>query len=391
MTKDAIVERVNSIRHRRVLNSHLRWITEYTIELETSEGHGSSPSGETRSIFERDGTVSPDRVVEDLITAVGGTQQEQPTFDDILAARLATWGNEVTYTLSTAFAEASGTWLERTTETYNPRLLVNLFNGSLHAYTNPVRSNLHEVLLVPPPGSGVDEQIDVARALLTGATAALRGLDMATVGGNQVHIPPGDVDHGTLSLTAGLIADSEAADGYRIMVDAAAAGWFADGEYVTPVTRETMSSRELSRFWHTLCEKWDIAYLEDPFAETDLDGWTDLQLRNDGDCLLVGDDLHSGGVERLERSADQIGAVIVKPDQCGTVTDTRRLVTRARELGLEVMLSHRSIETDSDALIRIAALTNAEFIKIGPLKGFDAVTKVNGILRANASVNGPPS
>ena len=375
---------ITGIEHRPILDSHLGWTTEYVIRLDDgSVGHGSAPMGETRSTFESDGSVTPASIASDLAGLAAGRAWTQEALDAELGERVPTWGAASAYALSTAFADASGSWGISHEEPYLPRLLVNVFNGSLHAYTNPVRSNFHEILLVPPHGTPIGAQIDAARSLLHAAQVRLRGLAVAEVNGNRVQVPPGELDHGVLELAASLVETIDVAAGHALMIDVAAGTWVTESGYRSPVGERDLDTSDVVDFWSVAVDKWNVGYIEDPLAETDPDAWRTLRSALPESCLLVGDDLVSGSIERLDGAAGAIGAVMIKPDRCATVTDTLRLVERARDLGIEVMLSHRSIETDSLALVKLAAAVRAEYVKIGPFAGFEAVAKVNAILRHN--------
>lgn len=338
--------------------------------------------GETRSTFEEDGVLDHDALVSELVMFADRVRWTQAAFDAELESRLPVWGAAPVYALSTAFADAAGTWVTPDASPYEPRLLLNVLNGSLHAYTNPVRSNVHEFLLVPPDGTSIVDQIDAAREILAATRSALRKLDITHVNGNRVHVPVGELDHGAVELAAALIESTDAAASYELMIDAAAGTWVTPSGYRAPVSGDDLSATDLIDLWTLAADKWNLRYIEDPLAETALDAWRALHGALSGTCRLVGDDLISGSTERLRRAGDAIDAVMVKPDQCGTVTNVVRVVDLARDLGLEVMLSHRSIETDSLALMRLAAMVRAEYIKIGPLSGFEAVGKVNAIMRA---------
>ena len=148
-----------------------------------------------------------------------------------------------------------------------------------------------------------------------------------------------------------------------------------------PVSGIELSVEGIIEYWIGFAHEWGLSYLEDPLAERDGDAWRQLRERLPAECKLVADNLVSGDLARLEEHQGAVDAVLVKPDQCGTVTNTADLVAAARAADLEVVLSHRSVETDCLALVHLAAGLDIDLIKIGPFQEFAVVQKVNEILR----------
>ena len=232
-----------------------------------------------------------------------------------------------------------------------------------------------------PKQQSLTKQIDTGRRLLQQAQAILLEMKTCVVNGNRVHMPPGEDNEAVLSLMHQILKETGAQNDFGIMIDASGGDMVSENGYEFPVSGRKLSTENLIDFWVDFAQQWGIDYLEDPLGEHDGDAWKQLRERLPQQCKLVADNLVSGNVKHLHRHADALDAVIVKPDQCGTISNTIDLVVTARELGLEVIVSHRSVETDGLALVELARLSRCEHIKIGPLLGFESILKVNALLR----------
>jgi enolase len=124
---------------------------------------------------------------------------------------------------------------------------------------------------------------------------------------------------------------------------------------------------ELFDFYDKLKKDFDIAYIEDPFSEEDFDNFRKLETLIGGNTMIVGDDLTTTNVKRMTLAYDKqaVNAVIVKPNQIGSLTETLKAVRLARDYGWAVIISHRSGETMDDFISDIAWAVGAEGIKIG--------------------------
>ncbi|MFJ9854839.1 hypothetical protein [Streptomyces sp. NPDC101150] len=184
---------VAGIGCRMILNTHLEWTPEFTIRLTDGRtGRGAAPRADTPSIYET--SVDPRaggeaRMVAEAERAFLGRAFDQVTFDRVLDRHRSPWGHSACYALSAAFFEArfrdrahSRVGTDDTRD--RPRLLFNLLNGGLHAYSLPVTSDFTEFLLVPRDEDPVTA-IDGYRRLLRDARTALAELPLRTVGGRS--------------------------------------------------------------------------------------------------------------------------------------------------------------------------------------------------------------
>jgi enolase len=131
-----------------------------------------------------------------------------------------------------------------------------------------------------------------------------------------------------------------------------------------------------------LVSEYDLAYVEDPVEENDFDGFADLTDRVGDRTVLCGDDLFVTNVDRLQRGIDEGAgnAILVKPNQIGTLSDAVDAVELATRNGLQAVVSHRSGETEDTTIAHLAVATDAPFIKTGTVGG-ERTAKLNELIR----------
>lgn len=375
---------------RRVLNSHCRWTLEFGVELADGRGgRGASPRGETPSIYERaaDGSATP-AVVDEVRALVAGRSFDQETLDGLLLERGEAWGRAATYAVSVAFFEATCGASDRTGDPRAdlprpPRILFNLLNGGLHAYTNPVASDFTEFLVVPHE-LDLAASIDAYLRLLELAPARLSRLPVRSIGGNPVADLGPQPNEAACGLVRELLDEAGFTGTFGIMIDASAGDWARAGEYVLPVTGARMRTDALVGYWLALADRHGLELLEDPLGELDLDGWQALHEARPAGTAILGDNFTSSDPDMLPARAGALDGVLLKPDQAGTVTRARRFGELAHDRGLQLIASHRSIETDGVFLVHLATLLGTDAIKIGPFSDLTSVIRTNELLRSAA-------
>ena len=190
----------------------------------------------------------------------------------------------------------------------------------------------------------------------------------------------------------GLLYDATRLAGYRcardgdiaIGLDVAATEFAADGEhYALHAEGRTFSSRELVDLLDHWGKTYPIISVEDGLSEDDWDGWEYLTEKLGGSTQLIGDDLFTTNPERLARGADDgiANAVLVKPNQIGTLTETLDTVRLAQERGYLPVISARSGETEDTTIADLAVATGAGQIKIGSITRSERLAKYNRLLR----------
>lgn len=385
---DVTLEReIVEVAGRLILDSHLSWTPEFEIRLaDGGQGRGSAPRGETVSIFERPAVAAGTEVFAEAAERLVGRTFTQASFDAAASVLAPRWGRQATLALSIAFYLAARSSLPLSTAPVrSPRLLLNILNGGLHAYTNPVMSDVHEFMLY----SRSDDLRLVADAytgLLGVVRGMLRGLPTVVIAGNPVHQLGESPNEAALAFLRDLLRGEGLESMFGIAVDASAGDWWTAGGYDLPVSGRRFAPGQLGPWWLTLVNEFGVELLEDPLGERDRNGWRELHSQRPSACWLLGDNYTSTSVEQLsdEAKADDLDGVMVKPNQNGTISGTLAFAAAARAAGLVIVASHRSVETESTFIIDLAHEMAADALKIGPFRDFSAVIKFNELLRQAA-------
>jgi enolase len=186
-----------------------------------------------------------------------------------------------------------------------------------------------------------------------------------------------------LILTAIEGAGYRPGDDVVIALDPASSGFFKDGLYHLHSESRQVTAAELVDLYEEWTTRYPIAVLEDGLAEDDWTGWRLLNQRLGQRIELVGDDLFVTNVERIERGIreDVANAVLIKPNQVGTLTETRAAVDVAYTAGWGAMVSHRSGETIDSFIADLTVALGTGHLKTGaPCRG-ERVEKYNQLMR----------
>ena len=148
-------------------------------------------------------------------------------------------------------------------------------------------------------------------------------------------------------------------------------------------TKHMKTKDEMVEYLVELCDKYPIASIEDGLAEEDWDTWKVLTEKLGDKIQLVGDDLFVTNMQRLSRGIEKnvANAILIKPNQIGTLTETLDTIELAKKHGYRTVISHRSGETEDTTIADIAVATNAGQIKTGAPCRTDRVAKYNRLLR----------
>ncbi len=177
--------------------------------------------------------------------------------------------------------------------------------------------------------------------------------------------------------------------GYRpgedvvLALDPASTEFYDRGRYVLEGESKVLEPSAMVEFYRELCARFPIVSIEDGMAEDDWEGWAALTQALGADIQLVGDDLFVTSTARLKEGiADGVAnAILVKPNQIGTLTETLDAVEIAHRAGYRSVLSHRSGETEDTTIADIAVGVGSGQIKTGSLSRSDRLSKYNQLLR----------
>ncbi len=271
-----------------------------------------------------------------------------------------------------------------------PVPMMNIINGGAHAGNN---LDIQEFMILPVGASSFSDALRCGSEIYRELGQRLRRRGLSTAVGDEGGYAP---DLGSNEEAIELIIGAVEGAGYdtdhvKLALDVAAGEWYDKKEGVyKPASQNTVFLRDgLIEYIEKLCGSYPIISVEDGLDQNDFEGWAILTERLGKQVMLVGDDLFVTNTERLKKgiSMSAANAVLVKPNQIGTLTETLDVVRTARDAGYKFILSHRSGETEDTTLADLAVATSAPYIKAGaPCRG-ERIAKYNRLLRIESSLN----
>ena len=238
-----------------------------------------------------------------------------------------------------------------------PVPMMNILNGGAHASNN---IDIQEFMIVPTGADCFKEGLRWCSEIYHALGAQLKAKGLSTGVGDEGGFAPD------------LSSDEEAIE--EIL---------GAGSYRLPKRGKTMDPDDLMEYWEGLIGRYPIISIEDPLGEEDFKSWTELTNRIGHRVQLVGDDLFVTNMERLQQGIDQGAgnAILIKPNQIGTLTETLQAIDLARRSGYNTIISHRSGETEDTFIADLAVAVNAGQIKTGAPCRTERVAKYNRLLR----------
>jgi enolase len=268
-----------------------------------------------------------------------------------------------------------------------PLPMVNVLSGGAHAGG---AIDFQDFLVVPVGAASFAQAIEWCAAVRRSAA------ELATTAGHPAHLV---ADEGGLGLALGsnrtaleLLHRSVEAAGLEpgadvaFAVDAAATQLVEGGRYHLASEGRTVTSRELVDELVAWAEEFPIVSVEDPLSEDDWEGWAYASRELGGRLQLLGDDLFVTDHDRLARGIREgvANAVLVKPNQCGTLSCAARVCAQAREAGYATVVSARSGETEDSWLADLAVGWRAGQLKVGSTTRSERTAKWNRLLELEA-------
>jgi enolase len=400
---------IEAVGAREILDSRGNPTVEVEVLLDDgSFARAAVPSGASTGAFEavekRDGGTryggkgvqqAVEAVIETIEPALQGEEAtEQRVVDQRLvdldgtADKSALGANAilgVSLAVARAAAESTGLPLFRyvggSTACLLPVPMMNIVNGGAHADTNV---DVQEFMIAPIGAPTYADALRWGSEVYQALKGVLKKKGLSTGVGDEGGFAP-DLPANRAALD--LIAEAVAAAGLTLgtdvalALDVAATELFAGDGYI--FEGKVMSAGELAAYYSELVESYPIVSIEDPLAEDDWAGWTELTTLLGAKVQLVGDDLFVTNPRRLGRGI-QLGAanaLLVKVNQIGTLTETLDAVELAHRSGYRCMMSHRSGETEDTTIADLAVATNVGQIKSGAPCRSDRTAKYNQLLR----------
>jgi enolase len=277
----------------------------------------------------------------------------------------------------------------------NPSLplpMVNMISGGMHAGGN---LDFQDFLIMPVAASSYCDALRWIVQVYNTLKRSLadRGFESALVSDEGGFGPKLASNRDAVELIVEAIATAgfEPGRDIAIAIDVASSHFFRNGRYYLAATAaKDLSAWELVEDLADWVTRYPIVSIEDGCAEDDGEGWRLLTDRLGCRVQLIGDDLFATNVNRLATGIEnRIGnAVLVKPNQIGTLTETLEVMALAQSAGYRTIVSARSGETEDTTIAHLAVATAAGQIKIGSIARSERLAKYNELLRIEEELQG---
>jgi enolase len=400
--------KIKSISCHKIVNSRGDWTIRTRVDLDDgSFGEQTIPEGASKgkkeavSVNVNQAVDLVEHPINDLL--VGQDSSGQETIDNLMIEMDGTenkshLGANSILSVSLAVSKASAVSLglelyEYLAKLYGrkinpddtfPNPVFNILNGGKHAQNG---LSFQEFMIIPATVTDYTRTLDIGtdiyRVLQERLIADGYSTDVGDEGGFAPH---GFTTHKALQYLKES-AESKYKVGKEVFfgLDVAAESFWDDSikKYVIAEEKLDLSNAELQEYYKKLINDFELIYMEDPFFEEDLEGWENFCSVFRDKLLVVADDLVVTNTELLKKIEDKnfANAVIVKPNQVGSLTETFNFIRMAKEKDMTLVISHRSGDTAEDTFISdLAVAVGAEFIKSGaPARG-ERVAKYNRLL-----------
>jgi enolase len=266
-----------------------------------------------------------------------------------------------------------------------PLPMVNIISGGLHAGR---QLDFQDFLVIPVGAETYARALEMVVAIHAAAGSILESRGLTTLKADEGGYGPPLANHReALRLLDAAVAHAGLRPEENIFyaLDVAATHFFdeSDRRYHLRSEDRQLDAEGLTAYVADLAAEHPIVSVEDPLAEDDWQAWTRFTQHLGEGLQVVGDDLFTTNIKRLERGIAErsANAILVKMNQIGTITETLDVVARAKAAGFGTVISARSGETEDTALADLAVATGAGQIKIGSVTQTDRLAKYNQLLR----------
>ncbi len=397
---------------REILDSRGNPTVEVDVHLESgAEGRASVPSGASTGTHEavelRDGDKARyggkgvlkavEAVNGEIFDALSGMDAtEQTLIDQTLCAldgteNKARLGANAILGVSLAVTKAAAAALDMPLYRYLggvqartlPVPLMNVVNGGRHA-DNAI--DFQEFMVAPVSAYDMGEAVRMGSEVFHALRARFLDEGLNTNFGDEGGFAP---DLAGADVALGHITRAIEAAGYKpgedvyLALDPAASEFYRQGRYELAAEDKSLGPEEMVRLYEELAGRYPIFSIEDGMAEDDWEGWRALTEALGARVQLVGDDVFVTHAGRLTQGVARgvANAILIKPNQIGTLSETLETVETAHRAGYACVMSHRSGETEDTSIADLAVACGCSQIKAGAANRTDRVAKYNRLMR----------
>lgn len=262
-----------------------------------------------------------------------------------------------------------------------PVPMINIINGGAHANNN---LDFQEFMITPVGAESFCDAIRMSSEIFHTLEKNLKKENMSTsVGLEGGFTPDLKTNKDAIELILNAINDSGyTTDEVKICLDIASSELYKDGKYNFRGENLILDKNEAAEYFEHLVEDYPVISIEDGMAQDDYDGWRILTDKLKDKCLLVGDDLFVTNSKLLKEGIENniANAILIKPNQIGTVSETIETVRIAKNAGYKNIISHRSAETEDTFIADFAVGINSGLIKTGSMSRSERTAKYNRLL-----------
>ena len=273
----------------------------------------------------------------------------------------------------------SGSWI--------PTPMMNILNGGAHASNN---IDIQEFMIVPLGVSNLQDGVRICSEVYHTLGKMLNSRSLSTgVGDEGGYAPDLPDDIAAIELILEAVKKAGYEKEIKLALDVAASEWWqGDGKYKMPKRGKELDSAEMIAWYKDLIKKYPIISIEDGLGENDWAGWERMTDILTNDVALVGDDLFVTNEERLKKgfACKAANSILIKPNQIGTLTETVNVIKLAKHHGYQIVVSHRSGETEDTSIADLAVALNATRIKTGAPARSERTAKYNRLLMIEQEV-----
>lgn len=270
-----------------------------------------------------------------------------------------------------------------------PMPMMNVMNGGAHADWS---TDFQEYMIIPKGAQTINDAVRMGADIFHALKDVLKERGYVTTvgdeGGYAPRVREGNNEPLECIKEAILRADYKLGVEVCIAMDIASSEFYetdgkAAGNYVLKTNGDWKSADDLVNWYSWILDNYPVVSIEDGLAENDWEGWKMMTERLGGRCQLVGDDLFVTNSKLLARGIKEkvANAILVKPNQIGSLSETIDAVMLAKKNGYKTIISHRSGETEDTSIAHLAVGLGAGQIKTGSMSRSERIAKYNELMR----------
>lgn len=268
-----------------------------------------------------------------------------------------------------------------------PRPEIQIFGGGAHAGNS---KSFQDFLIYPIDNINYEEYFNIVFNVSNSAKKKLIKNNNFFGYCDEGGLYPNNLNHFQIcEIINESITDCKLVPGKEIgiSIDVAASNFYKDGIYI--LYNRELNTFELTNIYEKLIKEFNVSLIEDPYQEEDIISFVNLQNQYNDFVNIVGDDLICTKHNLLKNAINQkaVSAIIIKINQCGTITETLETIKLAKQNNIKTILSARSGDTEDSFLSHFAIAWENEMIKVGSFSRSERTSKWNELIRIEEMIN----